>query len=102
MLKPVDRMWDRVEVGRQDSNTTLFNDLMYLGEMICKITVATLVAGIGDDADRSRYRHTARLVRADGIGDWSHTLDEILVGPSAQHLAPELLTERRELTQKCG
>lgn len=101
-MKPLARMWDRVEVGRQDSNTALFNDLMYLGEMASKIAVATLVAGIGEDKARYRYRHTASLVRADGVGEWARVLDEILVGPAAQHLYAELRTEQRELTQKCA
>lgn len=101
-LKPLAQMWDRVQVGRQDSDTTLFNDLMYLGEMVCKITVVTMVAGIDEDTARSRYRHTANLVRADGIGEWARVLDEILIGPAAQHLLPESRTEQRELTQKCG
>ena len=100
--KPLARMWERVEVGRQESNTAFFTDLMYLGEMTCKLTVAALVAGIGNDTERSRYRHTAHLVRAGGIGDWSHRLDEILVGPAAQHLIADVRTEQRELTQKCG
>ncbi len=95
-------MWDRVEVGRQDSNTAFFTDLMYLGEMVSKLTVAALLAGIGDDTGRSRYRHTADLVRADGIGEWSRVLDEILLGPSGQYLVPEARTEQRELTQKSG
>lgn len=101
-LKPLGRMWERVEVGRQDSNATLFTDLLYLGEMVCKVAVAALVAAIQDDADRSRYRQVAALVRADGVGDWARVLDEILVGPSAQHLLPGARTEQRELIQKCG
>ena len=31
---PFDRMWERVEVARQDSDTSLFFHLMYFGEML--------------------------------------------------------------------
>ena len=95
-------MWERVEIGRQDSDTTLFLNLMYYGEMAAKLAVAAMVAAIGDDKDRSRYRATATLVRADGIGDWARVLDDLVTGPPAQYLDDEARTEQRELTQKCG
>lgn len=101
-LKPLFRMWERVEVGRTDSDTTLFHDLMYAGEMMAKTIVAALVAAIGDDKDRSRYRQVSRLVRADGIGEWASVLAEVLTGPPSQHLLVEARTEQRELTQKVG
>ncbi len=42
-------MWDRVEIGRSDSDSTVFHDLMYAAEMIAKLTVAALVAAVDDD-----------------------------------------------------
>ncbi len=101
-FKPLVRMWERVDVGRADSDTTLFTDLMYLGEMVSKIIVSALVAAIDEDKDRSRYRQVSNLVRIHGIGDWSSALDEILTGPPSQHLLDEARTEQRELTQKSG
>jgi hypothetical protein len=73
---------------------------MYLGEMVVKTIVAALVAAIDDDKDRSRYRYASRLARADGIGDWSSALAEVLTGPPSQHLLPGARVEQRELTQK--
>jgi len=55
-----------------------------------------------DDVDRHRYRMSHRLVRADGIGEWSAVLDEILIGPASQCLSLEAKTEQRDLTQKCS
>lgn len=101
-LKPLDRMWERVEVGRSDSDSTFFHDLMYAAEMTAKLIVAALVAAVDDDKDRSRFRQVSQLVRADGIGDWASVLTEVLTGPPSQHLLVEARTEQRELTQKVG
>ena len=102
MLIPIQRMWERVEVARQDSDTALFLHLMYAAEQLVKLVCTGLVATLCDDVDRHRYRLSHRLVRADGIGDWSAALDEILNGPSSQCLPFEAKTEQRELTQKCN
>jgi hypothetical protein len=99
---PLQRMWDRVERARADSDTALFNDLLLLGELILKITVAGLVASIDDEVHRYRYRQAHRLVRADGLGEWASVLDEVLAGPPAQYLVSEVLPSTRSLTQKLG
>ncbi len=95
-------MWERVEVGRADSDSTFFHDLMYAAEMTAKIIVAGIVAAVDDDKDASRYRQVSRLVRADGVGDWATTLADVLIGPTSQHLLGEARIEQRELTQKVG
>ena len=102
MLTPLARMWERVEIARQDSDTALFLHLMYAAELLVKLICAGMLASLCDDTDRHRYRVAHRLVRADGIGDWSATLDEILIGPAAQCISEEARTEQRELTQKCN
>ena len=43
-LKPIDRMWERVEVAKSESDTAVFLELLYLGEMLTKLTVAAFVA----------------------------------------------------------
>lgn len=101
-LKPLARMWERVDIGRQDSDTTLFFELMYLGEMLTKLIAAGLVSAIEDDRDRSRYRFLYSAVRANGIGDWAKIVGETLRGPALQHLNVKARIEQRELTQKCG
>jgi hypothetical protein len=102
MLVPMQRMWERVEIARQDSDTALFLHLMYAAEQFVKLACTGLVATLCDDVDRHRYRQSHRLVRADGIGEWSAVLDEILTGPASQCLPVEAQTEQRELTQKCS
>ena len=99
---PIDRMWERVEIARQDSDVLLFLSLLYAGELLTKTIVAGLVAAIKDDKERHRYRLLHKLVRADSLGEWSHALNEVLTGPSSQHLHHIAREEQQELTKKCG
>ncbi len=99
---PIERMWQRVEIAKGESDTAYFHDLMYLGELLVKITVAAVVASIDDDRERTRYQHAYALVRATGLGDWDSALAEALAGPTAQHLLSEAQTINRDLTQKMG
>lgn len=98
---PFDRMWERVHVARQDSDTSLFLQLMYFGEMVLKIVASALVSAVQDDRDRHRYRQLHRLVRADSLGEWAAAIEDVLTGPASQFLTPTVQTEQRELTQKC-
>jgi hypothetical protein len=99
-LLPIARMLQRVEAAKQDSDTDYFINLMYLGELITKITTAALVAAIVNDKDRHRYRQLHRLVRADGIGQWAEVLDDTLTGLASQFLQRQARIEQKELTQR--
>ena len=99
-FKPLDRMWERVRIAGEDSDHSFFNHLLYLGEMVTKLVTAGLIAAIADDRDRHRYRQLHRLVRADGLGEWSQVLDDVLTGPTSQHLISHARDEQRELTQR--
>ena len=94
-------MLERVERAREDSDTSLFLDLMYYGEFIAKVTTLGLVSAILNDKERHRYRHLHKLVRADGIGECVEVLDATLIGPASQFLQKQVRVEQRELTQKC-
>jgi hypothetical protein len=94
-------MLERVGRSREDSDTSLFLDLMYYGELVTKVTTAAMVSAILNDKERHRYRQLHRLVRADGIGEWSDTLDAVLTGPASQFLQLQARLEQRELTQRC-
>lgn len=95
----LDRMWKQTEIAKQESDTAYFYSLTYLGEMVLKITAAGLISAIEDDRDRHRYRQLHRLVRADGLGEWSSAIDDVLSGPASQYLLPAARTEQKELTQ---
>src|SRR5260370_36270455 len=96
---PVERMWERVDIAREDSDASLFIVLMYFGELVTKTTVAGFVAAVADRGHQ--YRQLYRLVRADGLGEWDQTLDDVLTGPASQSLLSEASSkDKRELTQK--
>jgi hypothetical protein len=99
---PLNKMWDRVEVARQDADTSLFFDLLYTGEMLTKTVVAGLASSLLDDRERHRYRQLHRLVRVDSLGEWTQVMDEILLGAASQYLRPESRNDQREITQKTG
>src|ERR1700722_4291160 len=102
ILKPIDMMLEQVERSRQESEAALFMSLMYLGEMVLKMTVCGIVSGVADDRDRNRYRELHSLVRASGIGDWSAAIDDVLTGPASQSLILALKEEQKELTHRFG
>src|ERR1035441_1133895 len=97
---PIKRMWERHEISARDSDTAGFYDLMYLGEVALKTTVLALVAALDDDKDRHQYRLLHRLVRADGIGEWDQTLQEVLSGSAAHLLVKAAQPEQRELIMR--
>lgn len=103
MLKPLEQIWQRVEVAKQDSDAALFNDLLLAGELTLKLIAVGLLAAIPEDREKHRYRLAFRLVRADGLGDWATALDDILKGPASHHLCNVVKqAERAELLQPSG
>jgi len=98
---PFYQMWKRLEITRQDSDTSHCFQLLYSGELVLKIIASGMVAAVLDDRDRHRYRQLHRLVRADSLGEWAGAIQDVLIGPASQFLAGSARTEQRELTQKC-
>lgn len=99
---PVARMLERTRLAKEESDTAYFFDLLYTGEMLLKLLVAELVAGVEDDRDRHRYSAEYRLIRADGIGEWVDVLDELLTGPTSQHLVAASRESQRALSTAFG
>jgi hypothetical protein len=99
---PLELMVERTRRHGADSDTALFTELLYAGEFILKVTVAAFVAGIENDRENHRYRLVHSLIRADGIGEWSRGLDDVLVGTATQHLSGGLFSARRSFTERFG
>ncbi len=97
---PIDRMWERVRIAKEDSDSSTFFALMYLGEMILKITALGLIAAVDDSKERDKYRLLYNIVRADGIGGWVTCIDDILTGPTSQQLVNAARLEQTELLGK--
>lgn len=87
-MLPIQRMNERLESSINDSDTLYFLDLILAGEQLTKIVTAGLVACVSDDNKRHRYSQEYRLLRADGIGEWSSVIDEVLIGTSSQFFNP--------------
>ena len=102
-ITPIKRMIERLESTKVDSDLAYFYDLLLLGEQVTKTITLFLVACINEDNDRTKYRHEHFLVRANAIGDFSKTIDDILVGPASQILSSNIRDyEFKELTQRVG
>ena len=67
----------RLEASREESDISFFYDLIGYAELVVKLTTLFLVSNIEEDVDRTRYRYEYRLVRADGLGDYSQVINEI-------------------------
>jgi hypothetical protein len=98
---PIEQMRTRVDVARQESDTSEFLSLLYFGEMVQKLTAAGMVAAVREDRERHRYRQIYTLVRADGLGDWGRAIDDVITGPASQFLSAAARTEQNELMQRC-
>lgn len=99
-FEPIEKMWNRVDTARDHSDEAMFETLMLFGEMLTKLVAAGLVATVTEGVDRNRYRQIHRLVRANGIGEWSQVIDEVITGPTSNHLVPQVREEQRELSQR--
>lgn len=93
-------IWERIELDKQDSELSYFNSLMYLGEVVTKTTCLFMLSGLSESQKNYKYTQLYKLVRANGIGDWSSSLDELLTGPSSQEIKIEYKTFSKELNDK--
>ena len=98
---PFTKMFERLENSKQESDSAYFLDLLYCGEMITKTIISGMISSVIDDKNRNRYRLSHRVVRADGIGEWSSVLDDLLTGLASQFLDSDVrMNEMHELTVK--
>ena len=49
-------MRQRLDTARQDSDVALFHDLMGYGELVLKLSILAMVAGIDDERQGYRYQ----------------------------------------------
>lgn len=100
--KIITRFFDRLSMDKQESDHAYYMCLMYLGEHVTKLYTATLVAGIEIDINRHKFRSEHFLVRADGIGDWSKTVNDVLSGRASQFLSNDMSELQKLLVMKQG
>ena len=95
----LDQLFDRASTDKQESDFAFFWALLLTGEAVVKTTVLGMLSGINDDTQRNRYRLVHKLVRANGLGDWSDVIEDALSGPSSQYLVGYAQQEREQLTR---
>ena len=95
----IDQVLQRAAIAKTDSDFSYFFSLLLAAEALAKTTVLGLIAAIGDDKDRNRYRLEHSLARSDGLGDWSKAIEDALTGPASQYLVAEARAEQTELTR---
>ena len=60
-----------------------------------------MLAAIDEDTQRNRYGLVYKLVRANGLGDWSNVIEDALSGPPSQYLVGDAQFESEQLTKSC-
>lgn len=96
----IDRLMEKIQVSKSESDFTYFFNLLVAGEAITKIITLIIASSINKNEDRHQYRILYDLVRANGIGDWSKALDDILTGPASQYLPDGMRIHQTEITKK--
>lgn len=97
--KTIEQVLSRAKLALDDSDTTYFYDLLYAGEALTKVVVLGILSAVNDDQEKNRYRIEHALARADGVGDWSNALDDIVSGPCAQYLTSAAYVAQAELAK---
>ena len=99
-LLPICRMQERLRLDRSDSDTSYLYSLLYAGEMVAKLIVLGLLAGLRKDRDHQQYRQAYQLARADSLGEWSRIADNVLTGPPSAHFQPSARVEQKEMIDR--
>ncbi len=99
-FRPIELMIERVKRHGDDSDSVLFTEYLYAGELILKLNVAAFLAAIQSDRQNLRYGILHQLIRSDGIGEWSKSLDEAVAGPASQSILPTFFEVRRTFNER--
>ena len=92
----------RIAREKEEGDIAYFTALTLKLEYVTKIITAAVVACIGDDSERHRYRLEHQLTRASAIGDWVRTLTNALTGSAAQFFIDDARHIIRHLTERVG
>lgn len=93
-------MLERGASGRDESDKSYFDELLYLGEFITKLLILEILAASDDDPNQNRYSIQHAIVRADGVGEWSRALRSSVIGPTSLRFLPSWKQHQNELTIK--
>ncbi len=97
--KLLGQLFHRVETDKHESDFTYFFSLLLAAEAILKASALGMLAAVEQDTGGNRYRVSYRLVRANGLGEWSDAIEDILSGPASQFLSLTAKEDRNEITR---
>ena len=97
----IQKVVERAEQARSDSDFAYFFSLLLAAESLAKTIVAGTVASLDDDQDRNRYRLEHSLIRKDGLGDWGSAIEDSVSGTASQFFSANAQTNRTELNKQC-
>ena len=100
MRKFIDMLRHKMGVAKEDSDFAYFFSLLIAGEVITKFVALITASALMPSKDRHQYRILHGLVRANGVGDWSQSIDDMLAGPASQFLSNEFREYQTEITKK--
>lgn len=100
MNRFIQKLQNKLDTARGDSDFSYFFSLLVAGEAITKIVALISATALISDKDRHQYRILHGIVRASGVGEWSKAIDDLLVGTASQYLVPEFREFQSELTKK--
>ena len=98
--KLLEPLFARSETDKAESDFTYFFSLLLVSEAIAKTIVLGMLSALEDDTEANRYRLIHKLVRTNGLGDWSDAIQDILSGPASQFLVHEAHEERNQLNRR--
>lgn len=84
---PFTRMKSRIDVSKADSDLGYFFDLLLYGEFLTKRIALYLVSTVNEDTERYNTGLSIALIRANAIGDFSKTIEDIVIDPAAQRIS---------------
>ena len=78
---PMKQMLERVQ-RNGDSDPVLFDELLYAGEFLMKITVLAAIALLDESEEEAKYGFLYELVRTSSLTTWADTLKRVVSGNS--------------------
>ena len=96
------QLFNRAEIDKSDSDFAYFFALLLAAEAMAKTVILGMLAALDEDTESNRYRLLHKLVRSNGLGDWSDVIQDALSGPASQFLEPDAHNERNQLTKRCS
>ena len=96
------RIDERVFRDKEEGDLTYCSVLSLKLEYLTKLITLATLACVEPDPERNRYRLEHQLIRADGIGDWTKVLQEILTGRPAQFITNNARSHTNALNERVG